>query len=133
MSQPNIFPALRYRDADAALDWLSKAFGFEERSVHRGPDGRVAHAELRLGAGMIMFGPAKEDGWLGGGKEDPLASPISLYVVVDDPKAHYEQARAEGATIVRELEEMDYGSTEYSARDPEGNLWSFGTYSPYVT
>jgi uncharacterized glyoxalase superfamily protein PhnB len=131
MTNPNIFPALRYADADAALDWLKKAFGFEERTVHRGPDGRIAHAELQLGTGVIMFGTFNEEGWLGGGKPDPLASTISVYVVVDDPKGHYERARAEGATIVRELDEMDYGSTEYSARDPEGNLWSFGTYSPY--
>lgn len=129
---PNIFPALRYRDADAALDWLKKAFGFEEVSVSRGEDGSIGHAELRLGAGMVMFGTIKDAGWLGGGAPDPLASPISLYVVVDDPEAHYERARTHGATVVRELEKMDYGSTEYSARDIEGNLWSFGTYDPYA-
>ncbi len=128
---PNIFPALRYRDADAALDWLKKAFGFEEHTVSRGADGSIAHAELRLGTGLIMFGAAKEDGWLSGGHADPLASTISLYVVVDDVKAHYDQAKTHGATIVRELEEMNYGSTEYSARDLDGNLWSFGTYDPY--
>ncbi len=128
----NIIPALRYRDPAAALDWLKKAFGFEEVAVHRGESGDVGHAELRLGTGMIMLGPSKEDGWLGGGDPDPLASPISIYVVVADPKEHYERARAEGATIVRELEAMDYGSTEYSARDPEGHLWSFGTYDPYA-
>jgi uncharacterized glyoxalase superfamily protein PhnB len=124
--KPNIFPALRYRDADAALDWLKKAFGFEEVSVSRTADGAIGHAELRLGDGMIMFGTIKEDGWLGGTAADPLASPISLYVVVDDPRAHYERAQLHSAWIVRPLEEMDYGSTEYSARDLEGNLWSFG-------
>jgi uncharacterized glyoxalase superfamily protein PhnB len=133
MSNPNIFPALRYRDAPAALDWLTKAFGFEEKVVHRNEDGTIGHAELRLGAGLVMFGGYQEDGWMGGGPPDPLASTISVYVVVDDPAGHYEQAKAHGATIVRELEEMDYGSTEYTARDPEGNLWSFGTYDPYRT
>jgi uncharacterized glyoxalase superfamily protein PhnB len=53
-----------------------------------------------------------------------------LYVVVDDPDAHHERAKAAGAEIVRELEDQDYGSRDYSARDPEGNLWSFGTYNP---
>jgi uncharacterized glyoxalase superfamily protein PhnB len=129
---PTIFPALRYRDAEAALDWLTKAFGFEERTVSRGPDGSIAHAELTVGGGMIMLGTIKEDGWLDSGPPDPLACTISVYVVVDDAAAHYEQARTHGATIVRDLEEMDYGSTEYSARDPEGNLWSFGTYDPYA-
>ena len=130
MSNPNIFPALRYRDADAALDFLKKAFGFEEQAVYRGDDGSIGHAVLRLGTGMIMFGTFREEGWLSGGKPDPLASTISLYVVVDDPAAHCERAKAEGARIVRPLETMDYGSVEYSARDLEGNLWSFGTYDP---
>lgn len=128
----NIFPVIRYRDAAAALDWLKKAFGVEEVTVYRGDDGSVGHAELRLGPGMIMLSPSKEDDGMGGTAPDPLASPISVYVVVDDPKEHYERAKAHGATIVRELEEMDYGSTEYSARDPEGHLWSFGTYDPYT-
>jgi uncharacterized glyoxalase superfamily protein PhnB len=78
---PDIFPALRYRDADAALDWLTKAFGFEERSVSRAADGSIAHAELRLGAGMIMLGAAKEDGWLGGGHADPLAATVRLSAI----------------------------------------------------
>lgn len=131
MSRPNIFPVLRYRDADAALDWLKRAFGFEEAVVYRGGDGSVGHAELRLGAGMIMFSPAQADNWMDGTAPDPLASPVSVYVMVEDPEAHIERAKAEGATIVRPLEKMDYGSTEYSARDPEGNLWSFGTYNPF--
>ena len=132
MSNPNIFPAVRYRDAAAALDWLKKAFGFEDVVVHRDEDGSVGHAELRLGAGMIMLSPSKGDGWMGGGVPDPLASPISIYVVVDDPREHHDRAVAQGATIVRELATMDYGSTEYSARDLEGQLWSFGTYDPYA-
>jgi uncharacterized glyoxalase superfamily protein PhnB len=128
----NIFPAIRYRDMAAALDWLKKVFGFEEVIVYRGDDGSVGHAELRLGTGMIVLGPSQEDGWLGGGAPDPLASPISIYVRVDDPKEHYERAVAQGAMIVRELDTMDYGSTEYSARDLEGHLWSFGSYDPYA-
>ena len=130
---PNIFPALKYHDSQAALEFLTKAFGFDEVSVHRAEDGSIGHAMLRLGAGMIMFGgPPQEEGWLGAGKPDPLAGTISVYVVVADPRAHYEHAASAGATIVRELERMDYGSLEYSARDPEGNLWSFGSYDPYA-
>ena len=126
----NIFPVLRYRDPEAALAWLQKAFGFREVVVYRGDDGSVGHAELRLGAGMIMLGQSKGDGWLGGAAPDPLASPVSIYVRVDDPTAHCERAVAGGATIARELETMDYGSVEYSARDLEGHLWSFGSYDP---
>lgn len=126
----NIFPALRYRDADAALEWLKQAFGAEEKEVHRGEGGAIQHAELRIGNGLIMFGQHSDDGWLGGNPPDPLASTLSLYVVVPDPDAHHERAAAAGARIVREVEDMSYGSREYSARDLEGNLWSFGTYDP---
>lgn len=129
--RPNIFPALRYRDGDAALAWLKEAFGFDEQAVHRDADGRLAHVELRLGAGLVMFGEYRDDGWLGGAPPDPLASTLSIYIVVEDPDAHHARALAAGARIVRELTDESYGSREYSARDLEGNLWSFGTYDPY--
>jgi uncharacterized glyoxalase superfamily protein PhnB len=58
------------------------------------------------------------------------AGRYSLYVAVDDPDAHHARAKEVGATIERELSDRDYGSREYTARDPEGNLWSFGTYRP---
>lgn len=129
---PNIFAALRYQDADRALEWLQRAFGFEESAVSRDSEGRIAHAELRLGGGLIMLGQYDQEGWMGGGPPDPLASTLSLYVVVDDPDAHHDRASAAGAQVVRELTDQPYGSREYSARDPEGNLWSFGTYDPFV-
>jgi len=95
-------------DSQAALEFLTKAFGFDEVSVHRAEDGSIGHAMLRLGAGMIMFGgPPQEEGWLGAGKPDPLAGTVSVYVVVADPRAHYEHAARAGATIVRELERGD--------------------------
>ena len=114
---PNIFPFMRFADSDAALEWLSRAFGFEELVVYRGDDGGVHHAELSLGPGIIMFGPG-----------DPASQ--GVYVAVEDADAHYERAKSAGAEIVRELEDTDYGSREYTARDPEGHVWSFGTYRP---
>jgi uncharacterized glyoxalase superfamily protein PhnB len=125
-----IFPALRYRDADAALAWLAEAFGTEERDVDRDGEGRVHHAELTLGDGLIMLGSYKEDGFLGGSQPDPRAGTISLYIVVGDPDAVHARAKRAGAEVVRELTDTDYGSREFSVRDVEGNLWSFGTYNP---
>jgi uncharacterized glyoxalase superfamily protein PhnB len=130
---PNIFPALRYRDANAAVEWLKQAFGCEEKAVYRDDGGRIMHAELRLGTGIVMLGEASEDGWMGGNAPDARASTVSIYAIVDDPDAHHARASAAGAEIVRELADMDYGSREYSARDLEGNLWSFGTYDPYAS
>jgi uncharacterized glyoxalase superfamily protein PhnB len=122
---PTVFPALRYRDAPAALAWLARAFGFEEVMVVPGPDGTIAHAEMRLGDGMIMLGSDRDDrfgshsgaGW--------------IYVAIEgDVDAHHQRAVAAGAEVVMEPADTDYGSRDHSVRDPEGNLWSFGTYRP---
>jgi len=123
----SIFPTFRYRDAVAAIDFLERAFGFQRGEVHQGSDGTVHHAELHYAGEWIMLGSTTD------GSDGRMAfdhGPASTYVVVDDPDAHHERALAAGAEIVRELTDQDYGSREYSARDPEGNLWSFGTYRP---
>jgi uncharacterized glyoxalase superfamily protein PhnB len=127
-----LFPVIRYRDPDAAIEWLGRAFGLTERVAYRDDSGKVMHAELELGSGMIMLGPADPSGWMGGSAPEPLSSTVSLYVVIEDPDAHHDRAVAAGATVVRELEDQSYGSREYSARDLEGNRWSFGTYDPYA-
>jgi uncharacterized glyoxalase superfamily protein PhnB len=129
---PSIYPALRYTDANAAVAWLGQAFGFEEKAVFRDDDGTVQHAELRLGNGMVMLGQHRPGGFFGDDPPDPAAAAQSIYVVVEDPDAHHDRARAAGADIARGLVDQDYGSREYSARDLEGNLWSFGTYDPFA-
>ena len=113
----SIYPTMRFDDADAALEWLSRAFGFKEQAVHRNEQGTIHHAEMSFGASMIMFGQG-----------DPSSQ--GIYVVVDDTDAHYERAKAAGAEITREIEDTPYGSREYSARDLDGHVWSFGTYQP---
>jgi uncharacterized glyoxalase superfamily protein PhnB len=126
----SIYAAINHSDPNAAVDWLCTAFGFTADEVFHDDAGVVRHAVLSLGTSKVMISGPREPGWLGGTAVAPLASPISLYAVVDDPVAHRDRAAAEGATVVREPEHTDYGSHEYSARDPEGNLWSFGTYRP---
>ena len=130
--RPNIFPALTYTDAAAAIEWLGDALGFEPQSVHRGDDGTVEHAELRHGAGLIMLGQNRDSGWLGARELDPGSSPMSVYVVVDDPDALHERAVAAGAEVIYGLTDQPYGSREFGVRDLEGNAWSFGTYDPYA-
>ncbi len=123
----SIYPALRYRDASTAIDWLCKAFGFERHVVYE-DGGRVEHAQLRYGDSMIMLGSERpSDEERGFGRH---AGQSWLYVVVEDPDAHYRRSKSAGAQIIRELENQEYGSRDYSARDLEGNLWSFGTYNP---
>jgi uncharacterized glyoxalase superfamily protein PhnB len=129
--QPNIFPSISYVDADTAINWLGRAFGFSEHAVYRDEAGTVVHAQLQLGAGMIMLSQVREDDWRGGSEPDPDTAAHGVYVVVDDVDDHHDRAVAAGADIVRELTDQDYGGRDYSARDLEGNLWSFGTYDPY--
>ncbi|MBV9603618.1 MAG: GNAT family N-acetyltransferase [Solirubrobacterales bacterium] len=119
----DIYPSMRYRDARAAIDWLQRAFAFQTHVAHENPDGTIAHAELRYGDGLVMLGS-----WRG---DDDHRRPGQgwAYVAVDDLDAHLRQAREAGAEIVDGPQHEDYGSF-YGARDPEGNLWSFGTYRP---
>ncbi|HEX6459302.1 MAG TPA: VOC family protein [Thermoleophilaceae bacterium] len=123
----NLYPVLRYRDAQAAIRFLCDAFGFERHAVYEAEDGSVEHAQLACGSGMVMVSTESDDRTWG-----PHAGQGWTYVVVDDPDAHCERAKAAGATIIRELEDQHYGSRDYSAQDPEGNVWSFGTYDPAV-
>jgi len=125
-----LFPFLRYRDAPAAIDWLVKAFGFGERMVVPGENGTVAHAELSFGPGVIMLGTARDDELRIKSPRDLGAVSGGIYVYVEDVVEHCERARAAGAEIIRGPDDTDYGSREYTARDLEGHLWSFGSYRP---
>jgi uncharacterized glyoxalase superfamily protein PhnB len=131
-----IMPALRYRDAAKAIDWLCRVFGFERRAVYANPDGTIAHAELTLGGGMIMLGSAKDDEYGRGFKSPDEMGGMetrSAYIVVADADAVYARAQAAGGKIVRPIQNMDYGSREFTVKDPEGNSWSVGTYDPWKT
>lgn len=128
-----IIPTIRYRDAPAALDWLVRAFGFEQHLVVE-EEGLVAHAQLVFGNGMIMIGSERDHDF--DSLQKPLADPAgsvsqSPYIIIDNVDAHYEQAAAAGATIITEPEDQPYGGRLYSCRDPEGNLWNFGSYDPW--
>jgi uncharacterized glyoxalase superfamily protein PhnB len=127
---PSIYPALRYRDAQEAVRWLADAFGFERVNVYEADDGTVAHAEMRFRDSLFMFGQVRDPG---DGEYSAIAPPpgqTALYAVVEDPDAHHDRAKAAGAEIVMGLRDQDYGSREYTARDLDGNIWTFGTYDP---
>ena len=119
---PTFYPTLRYRDAHAAIDFLCTAFGFEQRVVYE-HEGVVQHAELNFGDGIVMIGSERDDGFHPGGT-------VSIYIATDDIDARAARAREAGAEIVREPFDTDYGSRDFAAKDPDGNVWSFGTYRP---
>lgn len=118
-----IYPILTYHDAKRAIDWLGEAFGFEPLAVYEGDNGRIDHAELKLGEGILMVASKGDNIWSTSNGATCVGLPNGL-------DAHYERARAAGAEIIREPTDTHYGSRDYSARDLEGNLWNFGTYMP---
>jgi uncharacterized glyoxalase superfamily protein PhnB len=123
--RPSIYPRLAYLDEVAALEFLVRAFGLAERREARmeHPDGMLAW--LEVGDGVVMIGKAGED-------HHSLHSPLEagrttamVNVYVQDIDAHYRKAKAEGARIVLELEDMFWGDRRYEALDPEGHRWHF--------
>jgi uncharacterized glyoxalase superfamily protein PhnB len=119
-----IWPGLAYHDAPAAIRFLVETFGFTERCRYGSGD-VVEHAELGWpGGGVVMIGSVR-------GKDDEFARNAGVgntYVVTDDPDGLYERAVAAGAEIFQPLRDEDYGNRVFTVRDPERNLWAFGTY-----
>jgi len=128
-----IIPTLRYRNALAMLDWLCEAFGFVPHLVVEDEAGGIAHAQLLSGPGMIMLASAREDafGKLQGTPEALGGTMQSAYVIVGDVDKIHDRAKQKGAEIVMEPFDADYGGRGFSCRDPEGHLWSFGSYDPW--
>jgi len=130
-----IIPALRYRDAAAAIEWLCRAFGFEKHLVVPGENGKIAHAQLTFGNGMIMLGSGH-----GGSYDRLIRHPSEIgpavtqapYIVVADPDSHYRQAKAAGADMVIDIADQEHGGRAYTCRDPEGHVWNFGDYDPWT-
>lgn len=132
--EPTFTPMLAYEDANAAIAFLTEAFGFTETMRLVGDDGRIGHAELSYGNGKIMLvdfdrgyqGPrhhaetcAAARQWL----DNPYVV-NGVHVVVNDVAAHFERAKAAGATLLSGIEEGVPGKL-YRAADPEGQRWMF--------
>jgi uncharacterized glyoxalase superfamily protein PhnB len=124
-----------YEDVAGAIEWLGDAFGFrEEGQRFTDEEGRVTHAQLELDGAVVMIG------WPGPDYRSPahhaqeceqarrwLSSPWvvdGVHVSVDDVDRHFERAKAAGASILRELEDLPFGRL-YSAADLEGHRWMF--------
>lgn len=130
----NIIPGIRYFDAPSAIDWLCDAFGFSRHLVVPDDLGGIAHAQLTLGNGMIMLGsvrsPDEYDGLIKNPREVGTNTQAP-YIYIEKVDEHYLHAVEAGAEIVYEIADQDYGGRLYTARDPEGYLWNFGSYDPW--
>src|SRR5262249_47994070 len=124
-----IVPTLRYRDVATAIDWLCNTLGFEEHLVVKAEDGSVRYAELTFGNGMIMLGPV--DG-TGHDKAEPAdIGQAETYLFAPDAAAHCDRAKAAGAQILLDIDDVHSDGRGYSCRDLEGHVWNFGTYDPW--
>lgn len=112
-----VIPVLVYPDVREAVAWLSGAFGFTER-VRIGENHR---AQLRIGDGDLIVADVHGD------RRPPRPGEIthSVTVRVTDARAHCEQARQQGARIVMEPTDFEYGERQYTAEDPAGHQWTF--------
>jgi len=133
-----IIPCLRYEDAPRAITFLCEAFGFVRQAVFADPEDPhiVHHAQLLWQDRMVMVSSALPTPHSqAAGLKTPAeagGSTLGLYLVVADVDGHAERARAAGAVLLTQPEDKPYGGRDYSARDTEGYVWSFGSYDPWA-
>jgi uncharacterized glyoxalase superfamily protein PhnB len=137
MMRYEIIPNLRYADAPRAIDFLCEAFGFERKVVYLSEQNLsvVQHAQLVWEDRMVMVSSINDTEFARAAKmttaNEAGGQTVGLYLIVEDVDVHAERARAAGAEIIMEPRDEDYGGRGYSARDLEGNVWSFGSYDPW--
>ncbi|MGB5090843.1 MAG: VOC family protein [Nitrososphaeraceae archaeon] len=123
----SITPALIVKNGDAAIEFYKKGFGAEERSRMKSPDGRVAHAELKLGDSVFMLSDEYPEmkchspNSIGG-------SPVSMYVYVEDVDSLFDKAVSAGAKVLDPVKDQFWGDRHGRLEDPFGHLWSIATH-----
>ena len=135
MNGPTVITSVIYDDARVGLKWLIEVLGLRQKSLYQLPDGQVAFAELVWRTGMVFVSsrPPADNPW-------SRVGIASIALVAADARVvseHYERARSAGADIVRPLHvartpAFPEGSTQFDLRDPEGNLWTLGTFQPTI-
>lgn len=130
-----VVPTLRYRHLETAVAWLCAAFGFKPHAMVRAPDGALVSAQLTSGSAMVMLasiGQTDFDALMRQPDEIGGVETQSCYFVIENCNAHYATAKAHGAKMLLDLQEFEHGGRGYLCRDPEGHLWSFGSFDPWA-
>jgi uncharacterized glyoxalase superfamily protein PhnB len=117
MPSDTVVPVLVYPDVREAVEWLTNAFGFEER-LQIGENHR---SQMRFGDGAVIVADVRHD------QNPPRAGEVTHLVMVrvDDARAHRDRAREHGARILTEPTDFEYGERQYTAEDPAGHRWTF--------
>lgn len=129
-----IIPTMRYKNAQAAIEWLCNAFSFEKHLIIQGENNTISHAQLTYRNSMIMLSTENENEY---GKL--VKTPERLngnntqapYIIVEKIDEHYEKAIAAGAKILIEIKDEEYGGRGYTCKDIEEHIWNFGSYNPW--
>jgi uncharacterized glyoxalase superfamily protein PhnB len=127
---PWLAPYLMVKDADKALDFYTRAFGFSTKNAMKGDDGRTNHAEMTYKDVLVMFAP---EGAYGSPVKAPatlgIASPVTLFVYTEDVDALCSRAQAAGAQVAIPPTDMFWGDRMCSLIDPDGHTWNFATHT----
>ncbi len=134
-----LIPATRYYDCNAAHAFLTNILGLNELACYRDGTGAIQHCELSLGSGVMMFGPMERSTGASefnaymthpsqtGGRET-----VSIYAVASDVVARYDHVVASKADVLIALRAETHGGTSFTIRDPEGHIWTVGSYDPHL-
>ncbi|HUM04169.1 MAG TPA: VOC family protein [Terriglobales bacterium] len=125
----SVTPYLIISGAAKAIEYYKKVFGATEIMRMPGPDGKIGHAELRIGDSHIML--ADENPSMGQGHASATTvggSPISLYLYIENVDDVVKRAVTEGATILKPVQDQFYGDRSGFIRDPFGHLWGVATH-----
>jgi PhnB protein len=120
----SITPGMSLRGCDQAIEFYKRAFGAEQRLCLRGPDGKVAHCEIKIGDSVVMFGEASE-------QHPP--HPLHAMLYVQDCDAVFQRAVAAGATVKAPVADQFYGDRAGRIADPFGNEWWIATHKEDVS
>ena len=125
----SVTPYLIVKDAAKAIEYYKKVFGAKELFRMDGPNGKVGHAELQIGNARIML--ADENPSMGQGHSSATSigsSPVSLYLYIPDVDRVIERAVAEGAKILKPIQNQFYGDRSGFVQDPSGHFWGIATH-----
>jgi PhnB protein len=124
---PQVIPYLTVDGAPAAIDFYTTVFGAKETVRMDGPDGKVGHAELQIGKGLIMLA----DYWPGMSGKPPKelgGSPVTVMAYVEDVDATFQKALDAGATVIEKVDDKFYGDRAGSFEDPFGHRWHISSH-----
>jgi len=133
---PILIPTLNYRKPKEAMVFLEKAFGFKRGLIHEDNNGIIVHAQITYKNAMIMLSEAYTSEYhklikVPNDLEGLNTQSPFIIIPEEELEAHYQKAKINGAEIVIELVEEPHGKG-YTCKDPEGHLWNFGTYNPFI-